>query len=59
MRKFLDAALRSEIAAGNHHRTGGSNDAVEVLHRRSGFDLGDHERATRDGFEADPAHVVG
>ena len=45
--------------AGHHDRSGGVDDARQVLHGRPGLDLGHQHRTARMGLGADAADVVG
>ena len=57
--QLLEGHLRTEVATGHHHRPGRLDDAVEVLDRGPGLDLGDDHGPGRVGLGADPADVVG
>ena len=58
MGQLLDGQLGTEVAARHHDRSRRLDDAVEVLDRGPGLDLGDHHRAARVGLDTDPADVV-
>ena len=57
--QLLDRELHAEVATGDHDRAGRLDDALEVVDRGPGLDLGHDERAAGVGLDADPAHVVG
>ena len=51
--------LGAEVAAGDHHRAGRLDDAVEVVDGGAGLDLGHDQRAAGVRLDADAADVVG
>ena len=55
----LQRAFDAEVAAGDHHRVGGSDDLVEVIDRRERLDLGDQSRRQWGDGVAHLVQVVG